>query len=91
MSDNVTRELLAMGVRIGAVAAILGAFYATVGVGDTTQLLCIAAAAAFGSQAAAFGVRRIAGDKRGKLWLVALFLAIAIAATIVVVVRLRVA
>jgi len=87
MSDNVTRELLAMGVRIGAIAAILGAFYATVGIGDNLQILCIGAAAAFGSQAAAFGVRRLAGDRRASPWIGLAFLALAILATLVVLLR----
>lgn len=87
MSDNVTRELLAMGVRIGVIAAILGAFYATIGLGDIVQTLAIGAAAAFGSQAAAFGVRRLAGDRRGKPAVILLFAALALAATAVVFLR----
>lgn len=87
MSDTVKRELLAMVVRIGVIAAILGAFYATVGIGDNIQILSIGAAAAFGSQAAAFGARRLAGDRRAKPVIMLVFLAIAIAATLVVLLR----
>ena len=86
MGDNVTRELLAMVVRIGAIAAILGAFYATVGLGSQGQTLAIGAAAAFGSQAAAFTARRITGDKRAKPLVIAIFAALALAATVYVVV-----
>ncbi len=86
MADNVTRELLAMGVRIGAIAAILGAFYATVGLGGQAQTLAIGAAAAFGSQAAAFTVRRLAGDKRAKVFMIAIFAGLALAATLYILV-----
>lgn len=85
MSNNVTGELLAMVIRIGAIAAILGAFYATVGMGGTAQTLAIGAAAAFGSQAAAFTVRRVSGDRRAKPLLIVIFTALAIAATLYVV------
>lgn len=86
MADNVTRELLAMVVRLGAIMAILGGFYVTVGLGGNSQTLAIGAAAAFGSQAAAFTVRRLAGDQRAKPLLIALFAVLAIAAAVYVVV-----
>ena len=86
MADNVTRELLAMVVRLGTIMAILGGFYMTVGLGGNSQTLAIGAAAAFGSQAAAFTVRRLAGDQRAKPLLIALFAVLAIAASVYVVV-----
>jgi hypothetical protein len=57
-----------------------------VGLGSQVQTLAIGAAAAFGSQAAAFAVRRLAGDRRANPLLIAIFAALAIAATIYVLV-----
>jgi hypothetical protein len=87
MADQVARELIAMVVRIGAIAGILAVFYMTVGLGDQVQTLSIGAAAAFGSQTAAFGARRLMGDRRAKPWVIALFGSLALIATAIVLLR----
>lgn len=87
MADQVARELVAMVVRIAAIGGILAAFYFTVGLGDQVQTLCIGAAAAFGSQTAAFGARRVMGDARAKPWVIALFASAALIATAIVLMR----
>ena len=87
MADQVARELVAMVVRIAAIAGILAAFYWTIGLGDQAQTLAIGAAAAFGSQTAAFGARRVMGDRRAKPWVIALFASAALIATAFVLLR----
>ena len=87
MADQVARELIAMVVRIAAIGGILAAFYFTVGLGDQAQTLAIGAAAAFGSQTCAFGVRRAMGDRRAKPWVIALFASAALIATGIALMR----
>lgn len=87
MSDQVTRELIAMVVRVAVIGAITAAFYLTTGFGDTAQTLAIGAAVAFGSQAAAFTVRRLMGDERAKPMLIVAFLSFAIGAALFAVLR----